>query len=175
MPTPIPGTVQYRPALLPGGGVSLSRAVLFSQLVQKVAEEKLNADRERLVDEIDAEIRARAEAPAREPQTFDELVGGVSSDATAAPRQLPRMTGFEVFEGCINGDWATRFAAVCVEAVEPGGSVRQVTEAEAASESFPVAPFSAALLSFWEASAPLLGGLMNTPVGTASISETEAT
>lgn len=170
----------YRPALLPGGGVSLARSVAFAALYQELLQARVDEHMARLVDEIDAARATSEPSPdgdAPQPQTYEQMMGREPVGPAAASNAAsltPPATGFEAFEAVIHGGWGPRFAAVCVWAESPGApetpdtpaGFRAITPEEAARATFPVAPFAEALLGFWKGATPLIAGLQNTPLPT---------
>lgn len=149
-------TTTYRPALLPGGDVSLARACRFTAFLQDVVSQTLAAP------VVEA-------APNDRPTTMAEVE---RAERRPAPGRVRMATPFDVYQAVVEGGRFAELAALIVVAVEPDGAVRDVTEEEARSEAFPAGVFTEALPLFFERSTGLTTGLLGMPHATRSASGT---
>ena len=148
----------YRPALLPGGGVSLRRALGFLKLMQDLAAEAIMEHVERAVDEA-----AREAVTPTGPQPVT-----VADHLETPDGPAPALTGLEAFTAVVRGGKAPAFAAIMVQAVEPDGAVRDVTEEEALGDAFPADAFAEAWTPFFTVSTRTAYGLLGGLSATAS-------
>ena len=148
-------SVTYLSAVEAFGHVPLGRACRFSALLKEL---RLAAAPAPVEDDEDLLVAVRAE-------DVPETPGGAANPADV--QALFEATVLPLHAAIVDqGRFADVAAVVCV-ARGADGALRDVTEAEAASDAFPSDVFTTAFSSFIAAGSSLSMMLVGTPTGTA--------